>query len=241
MAIDIAIDAEEAMASPALVPPTLTNPPRLLRPLASILQLLPSQPPLFRIRRARDLRKRGHAREAGMLARSFRGTGPGDLGPVLQGEEMVVGAREMGGEDEGEAAGGTRGGEVADLAPAAGAEVAAAGGLGVAGAEGLEGLDDARGEAHHEERTVVGAGGRVCCCGVGGCGRWRRCGGHDELSVVLLVEGDVVEGCGVDGRIGAGDERAADGDLCCEPDDGTRYLGLYQGCYGGVDVSRIGG
>ena len=104
---------------------------------------------------------------------------------------MVVGAGEVGGEDESEAAGGTRGGEVADFALAAGAEIAAACGPGVAGAEGLEGFDDAGGESHHEERAL-----RFGCrvgCRVRRCGRGRCCGGHNELAIVLLIQGNIVD------------------------------------------------
>lgn len=74
---------------------------------------------------------------------------PADVAPVAQGEEVVIAAGQVGGEDESETAGGTGAGESADFGAAAGAEVAAAGGPRVAGAERAGWFDDAGGEAHH--------------------------------------------------------------------------------------------
>lgn len=158
---------------------------------------------------------------------------------------MVVAAGEVGGEDEGEAAGGTGGGEGADFGAAARAEVAGAGGARVAGAEGAGGFDDARGEAHHQERAravVVGGGGG------GGVGAVRGFGGHgrggdvhDEVAEVLFVEGDAVGFVGGAARVGACDEGAADGDLGGEADDGGADGGGGERGDGRVDVARVRG
>ena len=155
---------------------------------------------------------------------------PGDVAPVAQREQVVVAAREVGGQDEREAAGGTGAGEGADLGAAAGAEVAAAGGAGVAGAEAAGWFDDARGEAHHQKRTLAAFVLAFFCgfslvalvgVGLGGPGCDGRGGDvHDEVAEVLLVEGDAVGFVGGHAGVGARDEGAADGDLGGETNHG---------------------
>ena len=67
-----------------------------------------------------SIREGGLAAKTGRLGRA-RGAVPGDFAPVLQGEEMVIAAGEMGAEDQRELARGAGGGERADFAAAAGA------------------------------------------------------------------------------------------------------------------------
>lgn len=69
----------------------------------------------------------GLAAEAGALGGSISSL-PGDFGPVLEREEMVVATGEVGAQDQGEFACGARGRERAHFAAASGAEVSAAGG-----------------------------------------------------------------------------------------------------------------
>lgn len=84
----------------------------------------------------------------------------------------------MGGQDEGEAAGGAFGGEGADFGFAARAAVAFSGELSVTGAEGGLELDGSGWEAHHEKRADSGG---LRMCGRGGC-----CFQH-QLAKVLFV------------------------------------------------------
>ena len=87
---------------------------------------------------------------------------------------MVVGTRQMCGEDERQIACWACGGEVADFGFAARAEVTTAGELAVASAQGGFLFCDARGEAHHEERCLVA----FLRFGVGGAHYGRGCDSH---------------------------------------------------------------
>lgn len=259
---DITVDAEHARTRLALVSPALTHvvlrlavPPRapssfpppftppspIGNPIPPLRFLLPLGLTLwrqwFRHRFQRRCgREGGQASEAGSLIALGVGACPGDFFPVAQGEEMVIAPCQMRAQDERQPARRTGGGQRADLAAAAAAEVAAARGLGMACAEGGKEGGDARGETHHQEGALAFE------CG-GGCGRGGGRGGvaQEELAVVAVVEGDGVGRGGWGGGVGARDEGAADGDLGGEADDGAGDVGGGEGGDGGVDVGGVGG
>ena len=58
---------------------------------------------------------------------------------------------------------------------------------------------------------------------------------------MAIVKRDGVCRRGGNGRVGAGDESAADGDLGGEPDDGACYVGGDEGGDGVVDVAWVRG
>lgn len=134
VAKDIAVDAEVVLARLALVPARLAGALGALRQTA-----------VRALVRGRERRQAAEALRRVLLARAL----PGDFDPVAQREEVVVGAGEVRGEDEGEVAGRAGRGQVADFGAAARAQVAAARELAVAGAEGCFVFCHARGEAHH--------------------------------------------------------------------------------------------
>lgn len=161
---------------------------------------------------------------------------PGDHAPVLQREKMMVAAREVGAEDQGEIACGTRGWERADFAAAARAEISTSRGPGMACAKRRGGIDDSGGEAHHEE----GGFDRRLVLGVIGGSSWWCGGAHEEITVVGFIENDGVGFGRRERRVGARDEGAADCDLGCKADDAAGYVGGYKSGDGAVDISWVG-
>ena len=149
---------------------------------------------------------------------------------------MVVASREMRAQDKGEIACRTDGGEAADFAAAAGAEISFPRGFAVAGAECRSGFYGAGWEAHHEERALPG----IVFCGRLSSGRGCGCA-HEEVAVVLLVEGDVVGLGRRQGGVGACGDGEADGYLGGKADNLNADMRGDKFRDGGVDVVRVAG
>ena len=56
---------------------------------------------------------------------------------------------------------------------------------------------------------------------------------------MLFIEGDSISFIGVESRVCAGDNCAADGDLRSEPNDGGGDLGGGKGGDSGMDITRV--
>lgn len=129
----------------------------------------------------------------------------------------MVAAGEVRREDEREAARGASRWKCAHLGAALRAQVAAAGEGAVAGADGGRVLDDARREAHFEQRGRVAwrCRGRLADDG-------RRGGGEEEVAEVELVDGDAVDG--LVAAVGAGADFLADFEAAAHADDGDAHV-----------------
>lgn len=121
----IAINTEMALANRTLISATNAN-ANSHGGFGSLLRLAGNQ--------LRHPRKPNTTRKAAGASLPRRAA-PGHLDPIHQREEVVVGAGEVGGEDEGEPAAGAGGRQGADFCVAAATKVAGARGFGVAGAE----------------------------------------------------------------------------------------------------------
>ena len=182
------------------------------------------------------------------------GLDPADFDPVLEREQVVVAAGQVGGEDQREAAGRTRRGEGADLharsvdkrdggeerthfAATPRTQVPAPRRLRVAGAEARDVRHCPAREAHHQQAVVR----RGLLQARPACHRRRRGGGHDQFAVVLLVEGDRVRCRRVERGVGARNERLADSDFGRQANDCARDARLDQRADSLVDVAGVGG
>lgn len=146
----------------------------------------------------------------------------------------MVRAGQVGGLDELQVANGTLRRQRADLGVAARTRVSHAGDVCVAGAEAGLILDDARWEAHHEQRRY-----RRLLAGADG-GRGRVC--HEQVAEVLLVHGDAVDaGVVLAGPVCLCAHFGADGDAGRQPDDADAHAVLDERADRHVDVARIGG
>lgn len=186
------------------------------------------------------LGKGGLAPEASSLVRLL-GPFPRHFGPVLQREKMMVAAGQVGAQDQGEFADRASGGEGADFAAAAGAEVSALSRAGMAGAERRGEIDDARGESHHQEgglnRRAVGFGAIIVRCRRSG----RGGGAHQEFAEMDFVQSHGVALGWRQGGIGARDERDEEGDLSCQANHGAGDVCGDKSADGGVDIAGVGG
>lgn len=70
--------------------------------------------------------------------------------------------------------------------------------------------------------------------------RFRGCGEtHDQLTVIDLIQGDIVMLLRVRMRVGPLDQGEADGHLGTEANDGGVNLGSHKRADGGVDIARV--
>lgn len=161
------------------------------------------------------------AAETGVLV-GLTGPSPGDFGPVLEREEVMIAAREVGAQDQCEFARWARCGKRAHFAAASGAEVAAPRRPGMACAERGHTVNNARWEPHHEKR-------RLDCRFrlsriIRGESGWRSGGSHEKLTIVNFIQGDGVGLGRWKGRVGPGDKGDEDGNLSRKANDAAHDM-----------------
>ncbi len=145
---------------------------------------------------------------------------------------MVVGARQVGTQNQREPAGRALGGQAADLGLAPRAQVAFSARPAVASAQAdvVLGGEDPAGEPHHEQAGVA-----LLLDARDG----RRRGGEQQVAEVLLVQRDVV--AGIIAPVGLGAELRADGDLSRQSDDRDADAICDQAAHRVVYVAGIAG
>lgn len=234
---EVALDAEVTATGRTAVPATLARRrPGLLRLRCRPLWFMSSHSDdvvvgvrVFPRPAARTDGKRRQTGETRVRVCVF----PGDVLPVPEGKEVMVGPGEVGAEDEGECAAGTLGGQGADHAAAPGTVVAPVPQLTVAGTQGrgLLRRPSSGGKPDHDEGVV----GAVVLRGRGRRGR----GEHEEFLEVVFVQDDAVA---LDAAlVRALDDLLADGETGGESDDADADGVGHETLDGGVDVARVGG